>query len=183
MLDKNLLRKWHLIDRRYDGIYGFLVVINAKVAVIMILIINNNNNFVSSWSVRIFVRMPFYRIDIPDYIPQTKFGGYRFIGITLSILSVHLSIHLSAIVSWSASLVYISLWKKHWYVVLTSINDCLWPEGASRSFGHPSRGYHQWALLTVPVVFLDLPNDFQYCCDHCVNKVTKDSLLDINNYK
>lgn len=140
-------------------------------------------SFVSSWSVRIFVRMPFYRIDIPDYIPQTKFGGYQYIGITLSILSVHLSVHLSAIVSWSASLVYISLWKKHWYVVLTSINDCLWPEGASRSFGHPSRGYHQWALLIVPVVFLDFPNDFQYCCDHCVNKVTKDSLLDINNYK
>lgn len=63
-----------MIDRRYDGIYGFLVVINAKVAVIMILIINNTIiSFVSSWSVRIFVRMPFYRIDIPDYIPQTKF--------------------------------------------------------------------------------------------------------------
>lgn len=68
MLDKNLLRKWYLIDRRYDGIYGFLVVINVKVAVIMILIINNNNNFVSFWLVRIFVRMLFYRIDILDYI-------------------------------------------------------------------------------------------------------------------
>lgn len=77
----------------------------------MILIINYNNNFVSSWSVRIFVRMPFYRIDIPDYIPQTKFGGYRFIGITLSIcpscLSICLSICLQSCLDlplWSISL-------------------------------------------------------------------------------
>lgn len=56
MLDKNLLRKWHLIDRRYDGIYGFLVVINAKVAVIMILIIDNNNNKFCKFLVSSYIR-------------------------------------------------------------------------------------------------------------------------------
>lgn len=46
----------HLIDRRYDGIYGFLVVINAKVAVIMILIIDNNNNKFFKFLVSSYIR-------------------------------------------------------------------------------------------------------------------------------